>query len=268
MASKRIAPSSSAKLPVSHAPRADESRFLALLPPEVPSLPEETVARPDLISALKQSVMHAEAGSCATSVTAPASLKKSASQLGGSVTAAAGMGGVGKTMTAAALVSDEEVRAHFDKICWVSVGQEPDMAALQQTLYRQLVKRPLPESAKNDDKIALDMLKDAVKEQKVLPWLDLTHFSYLPYFLPYSQRSLTILSPSFHHPSPSFTILHHPFPILHHPLPFFTILHHTHQSFHTSHAHHTYHTYTHHTHHNYQSFHTFHAYHTGDTRAR
>ena len=40
-------------------------------------------------------------------------------------------------MTAAALVRDEEVRAAFEKICWVSVGQEPDTPALQNTLHIQ-----------------------------------------------------------------------------------------------------------------------------------
>ena len=54
------------------------------------------------------------------------------------------MGGVGKTTMAAALVNDDEVRTAFEKICWVSVGQAPDTAVLQQTLHIQLTSQPLP----------------------------------------------------------------------------------------------------------------------------
>ena len=89
-------------------------------------------------------------GTNTATVTAPAkkpALKKQASGLQ-NATAAAGMGGVGKTMMAAALVRDEEVLAAFQKICWVSVGQEPDMLALQNTLHYQLTSKPLPEDAK------------------------------------------------------------------------------------------------------------------------
>ena len=43
-------------------------------------------------------------------------------------------------MTAVALVRDEEVRANFGHICWVSVGQDPDALALQNNLHIQLVR--------------------------------------------------------------------------------------------------------------------------------
>ena len=73
----------------------------------------------------------------------------------------------GKTTLAAAFVLQESVRAAFDKICWVSVGQEPDTFSLQNTLYRQLVNRPLPEAAKSDELVALGELKEAAKELSV-----------------------------------------------------------------------------------------------------
>ena len=78
----------------------------------------------------------------------------------------------GKTTTTAALARDVEVRSSFGRICWVSVGQEPDTAALQQTLYRQLVKRPLPETAKADEQLALEELKEAAQGLSVLLVLD------------------------------------------------------------------------------------------------
>ena len=48
------------------------------------------------------------------------------------------MGGVGKTTAAVALVNDKEVRAAFEKILWVSVGQEPDVRELQASLLLQI----------------------------------------------------------------------------------------------------------------------------------
>ena len=47
-----------------------------------------------------------------------------------------GMGGVGKTTIAAALVHDEEVRETFAKIVWVSVGQHPNIRELQEVRVR------------------------------------------------------------------------------------------------------------------------------------
>ena len=141
---------------------------LASVPPEVPMLPESAVERPDLMGELKQRVLRLEAsgsGANATAVTAPP--RKS-----GNTTATNGMGGVGKTTTTAALVRDDEVRGRFDRICWVSVGQEPDTATLQQTLYKQLVTRPLPEAAKTDEQLALGELKKAAKGLTVLLVLD------------------------------------------------------------------------------------------------
>ena len=63
---------------------------LAPVPPEVPTLPESAVARPDLMCALKLRVLRPEAGvgTNATAVTAPP-------QKRGNTTTANGMGGVG-----------------------------------------------------------------------------------------------------------------------------------------------------------------------------
>src|SRR5271165_2613313 len=50
-----------------------------------------------------------------------------------------GMGGVGKTVLAAALARDSEVRQAFpDGIFWITIGQRPDLLALQNQLLRQL----------------------------------------------------------------------------------------------------------------------------------
>lgn len=78
---------------------------VATIPPEVPSLPDSAVARPDIIDALKARVLQVgTAGANAATVTAPAKqLKRGKSELGLSrnATTATGMGGVGKTMSMA-----------------------------------------------------------------------------------------------------------------------------------------------------------------------
>ena len=157
--------------------RSEVSAMLyASIPPEVPTLPESSVDRPDIIAALKDSVLKiGTAGANTATVSAPARKPGLSQQSAGAstnTTTAAGMGGVGKTMMAAALVRDNEVRAGFDKICWVSVGQEPDTMALQNTLYKQLVMKPLPETAKDDMQLALQELKHAAKNMSVLLVLD------------------------------------------------------------------------------------------------
>ena len=50
-------------------------------------------------------------------------------------------GGVGKTTIAAALVADVEILSSFEKIVWVSVGQEPDFRELQDSIHHQLTKQ-------------------------------------------------------------------------------------------------------------------------------
>ena len=152
----------------------------AAIPSEVPMLPASAVGRPEIIATLKEHVI-ASGGTPkatrATSVTAPVA-KKQATGIGGflqslsNTTTASGMGGVGKTMTAAALVRDEDVRKSFSKICWVSIGQEPDTPALQQTLHIQLVGLPLPEAARADERVALEALRAAAADVSVLLVLD------------------------------------------------------------------------------------------------
>ena len=181
-------------LPRHGPPGASANASLAPLPPEVPTLPASTVTRPELIAALKKRVINPQAAAGAeepaagkppddttksvTTVTAPPKKQQGSRGIGdffglsGNTTAAAGMGGVGKTMMAAALAHDGEVRSAFGKICWVSVGQEPDTTALQNTLHVQLTKRSLPDAAKADARVALEELKDAANDMSVLLVLD------------------------------------------------------------------------------------------------
>ena len=69
-------------------------------------------------------------------------------------------------------VREDDVRAFFDRLCWVSVGQEPDIASLQQSLHIQLADKSLTEAERADSRLALEALKQAAKAVKVLLVLD------------------------------------------------------------------------------------------------
>ena len=159
---------SAPKRPLHGRRNEDEGGAPASIPPEVPTLPEALLPRPDIIAALKARVLDESSTTSATAVTAPPKKQGDLSN----TTAAAGLGGVGKTCMAAALVRDDEVRSAFDKICWVSVGQEPDTPSLQQTLHIQLINRPLSDAAKADERLAFGELIAAAKDQAVLLVLD------------------------------------------------------------------------------------------------
>ena len=80
-------------------------------------------------------------------------------------------GGIGKTTIAAALVHDHEVRSSFEKIVWVSLGQDPNLRTLADSIHYQLTKQGLAEDIK-DERDALDAIRDAAKDKKVLLVLD------------------------------------------------------------------------------------------------
>ena len=62
------------------------------------------------------------------------------------------MGGSGKSVTAAAVVRDMEIRTMFDKICFVPVGQQPVVRDLYRQLHLQLCEgKPLDPSLVDDD---------------------------------------------------------------------------------------------------------------------
>ncbi len=82
-----------------------------------------------------------------------------------------GMGGVGKTTLAVALVHDEGIRRSFEKILWVSVGQEPDIRELQDSLHHQITKQHLPPAARSAADV-VTALRDAARGKRTLLVLD------------------------------------------------------------------------------------------------
>ena len=49
-----------------------------------------------------------------------------------------GMGGVGKSTLTTWIVKEEKIRAHFETICWIPLGQTPDLAVALALLHLQL----------------------------------------------------------------------------------------------------------------------------------
>ena len=70
-----------------------------------------------------------------------------------------------------AVVLDEEIRSSFEKIVWVSVGQEPDIRELQNSIHFQLTESFLPEDKSHETEI-MQALRNAAKGLKVLLVLD------------------------------------------------------------------------------------------------
>jgi hypothetical protein len=81
-----------------------------------------------------------------------------------------GMGGIGKTVTSAALVRDADVRIHFDQIIWVPLGQAPVMEKLQSSALQQLVGKPMDSTFTEEERHAA--LREAFKGKRVLLALD------------------------------------------------------------------------------------------------
>jgi WD40 repeat protein len=81
-----------------------------------------------------------------------------------------GMGGIGKTMLAAALAYDPEVREAFpDGIYWVTIGLRPNLLGLQGNLLYQLTGFQSTFATEQEGK---DMLRDALEGRRALVVLD------------------------------------------------------------------------------------------------
>ena len=97
--------------------RADLERLLAARRYNLPSLPEHYVPREEYLAPLRQAL-----------------LSDGAAALG--IVGVRGMGGIGKSVLAAALAHDPQVQAAFpDGVVWLPIGREPNLPARQEELY-------------------------------------------------------------------------------------------------------------------------------------
>ena len=78
---------------------------------------------------------------------------------------------MGKTTIAAALVNDEAIRGSYEKLAWVSVGQDPDIRELQDSLHHQLTGKHFDDEIKSDAD-AVTELRSAAKGLHILTVLD------------------------------------------------------------------------------------------------
>jgi hypothetical protein len=81
-----------------------------------------------------------------------------------------GMGGIGKTVLAAALAHDSEVRKAFPEgIYWLTIGQNPNLLELQNQLSRQLTGSKQTLTTEQEAK---DALRDALEGRRILVVID------------------------------------------------------------------------------------------------
>ena len=177
--------SSAAAAGVERAPAQHAASACAAIPPEVPELPLAMQPRPALLSALKAAVLRSAAASSdapqqhdghesqsAAGATMGATTAVVAPRKGSAVaTAAHGMGGVGKSCLAAALVRDAEIGRAFERLLWVSVSQTPDALRLLRDLHFQLLSCKMDASV-DDERYAAQVLREAAKGRRVLCVLD------------------------------------------------------------------------------------------------
>jgi hypothetical protein len=100
----------------------------------VPELPTHFLLRPNDLEAIKNAVL--------AGLNKPVGVTQSLPTLEGQAVekiGLQGMGGIGKSVLAAALARDMEVRQAFpDGIYWLAIGQAPNLPNLQSQLVRQL----------------------------------------------------------------------------------------------------------------------------------
>ena len=81
-----------------------------------------------------------------------------------------GMGGIGKTTVSCWVARSDDVRAKFDTVAWIPLGQTPVLNSCINLLHLQLTGTPLPEGVPLDQ--TQELLKYAFLNQSVLLILD------------------------------------------------------------------------------------------------
>jgi hypothetical protein len=131
----------------------------------VPSLPVHFLPRPNDLEAIKSALL----AGLNNPVGVTQSLRTHEGQAVEKV-ALQGMGGIGKSVLAAALAGDREVRQAFpDGIYWLTIGQKQNLLALQNQLLRQLTGS---KETLTTEQEAKDALREALEGRRILMVLD------------------------------------------------------------------------------------------------
>src|SRR5271165_4933580 len=144
------------------AKHAEPSVSAAPFPPNVarlhgvPDLPPHYLPREEVLTGLKQKLL---AGGANVGITGQSS-----------AVGVQGMGGIGKTVLAAALAHDSEMRQAFsDGIYWLTIGQKPNLLELQNQLLRQVTGS---KETLTTEQEAKDALREALEGRHVLLVVD------------------------------------------------------------------------------------------------
>jgi WD40 repeat protein len=122
----------------------------------VPELPPHYLPRAADLAGLKQKLL---AGGANVGITGQSS-----------AVGVQGMGGIGKTVLAAALAHDSETRQVFsDGIYWLTIGQKPNLLDLQNQLLRQLT---VSKETLTTEEEAKDVLREALQGRPALVVVD------------------------------------------------------------------------------------------------
>jgi hypothetical protein len=117
----------------------------------VPELPPHYLPRGKDLSGLKQKLLAGDGNVGITGTSSAVGVQ--------------GMGGIGKTVLAAALAHDPEVRKAFPEgIFWLTVGQKPNLLLLQSQLLRQLTGAQAVFATTQEGK---DALREAVEGRRI-----------------------------------------------------------------------------------------------------
>ncbi len=132
-------------------------------PITVPKLPEDFLHRPDDLERLKELVLSPEVSKSA--ITGKTSSNSTVSRIG-----LHGMGGIGKSVLAAALARDDQILEAFpDGVIWIKLGQQPILANRQLDLLKFIDGN---HRAISDDQDGLICLKKLLSERSCLIILD------------------------------------------------------------------------------------------------
>ena len=81
-----------------------------------------------------------------------------------------GAGGIGKTVCSSAIIRDDDIRRHFEKVLWVTIGQTPVFKKLLAQQYVQLTGKELSnELSKVEQRAEVEL---AMRGKRVLLVLD------------------------------------------------------------------------------------------------
>ncbi|HYN38981.1 MAG TPA: NB-ARC domain-containing protein, partial [Rhodospirillales bacterium] len=154
--------------PAAEMPPIGERPALAVLPARwhewppanlhgVPELPPHFLPRPETLGELKQKLLATDSGTVGvTGVAIRVGVH--------------GMGGIGKSVLAAALARDDEVRNAFPAgVFWVPLGQTPNLLTRQADLYRQLTGQSAAFADAQQGRVAL---QEKLRERVCLVVLD------------------------------------------------------------------------------------------------